>query len=139
MNAQATAGNSDNILKRREIRFKALPPGQTGRAAALLNGLPGLEVTRGPRDRVLIISYRVTDYTLMGIEEALATQGFQLDNTLYTKLMRALAHFCEETQLRNLRSPQRLIKKSNEVYVKVYDHHPHGDHDDTPVELREYR
>jgi hypothetical protein len=65
--------------------------------------------------------------------------GFHLDSSLYSKLVRALVYFCEETQRHNLESPERLIKKSNEVYIKVYDQHPHGDHDDTPVELREYK
>ena len=36
-----------------------------------------------------------------------------------------------------MRMPQRLIKKSNEIYVKAWEHHAHGDHDDTPLELRE--
>jgi hypothetical protein len=48
-------------------------------------------------------------------------------------------YFCEDTQMRNLRQPERLIKKSNEIYVKAWQHHPHGDHDDTPAELRDYR
>ena len=32
---------------------------------------------------------------------------------------------------------ERLIKQSNEVYIQAWDHHVHGDHDDTPLELRE--
>ena len=66
-------------------------------------------------------------------------QGFHLDNSLFSKLTRALIRYCEQTQLHTLRSPQRLIKKSNEVYVKAWEHHLHGDHDDTPPELREYK
>ena len=30
-------------------------------------------------------------------------------------------------------------KNEREVFVKAYDHEPHGDHDDTPPELRDYR
>ena len=79
------------------------------------------------------------EFSLEFLEDALREAGFHLDNSLYAKLVRAVVYFCEETQRHNLESPERLIKKSDEVYVKVYDRHPHGDHDDTPVEFREYK
>lgn len=125
--------------KRRELRFAALPPGQTQRALTLLRGLDGLRVEAVDGRRALVVSYDIFNYTLEGLEEALMQQGFHLDNSLWSKLMRALIRYCEQTQLHTLRSPQRLIKKSNEVYVKAWDHHLHGDHDDTPLELREYK
>lgn len=125
--------------KRRELRFGAMPPEQTGRAFALLSGLEGLKVEAVEGRRALIVSYDLFSYTLEGLEEALRQEGFHLDNTLYSKIIRALARYCEQTQLHTLRSPQRLIKKSNEVYVKAWDHHLHGDHDETPPELREYK
>ena len=70
---------------------------------------------------------------------ALVRQGFHLDNSMYSKLMRTVVYFCEETQMRNMRVPERLIKKSHEVYSKAWEHHPHGDHDETPPELRQER
>lgn len=126
-------------FKRRELRFAALPPNQTERALVLLRGLERLRVEPAAGRRALFVSYDIFDYTLEGLEEALMQQGFHLDNSLFSKLMRALIRYCEQTQLHTLRSPQRLIKKSNEVYVKAWDHHLHGDHDDTPPELREYK
>lgn len=126
-------------FKRRELRFSALPENQTQRALILLRGLDGLRVERIEGRRALSVSYDIFDYTLEGLEEALMQQGFHLDNSLFSKLMRALIRYCEQTQLHTLRSPQRLIKKSNEVYVKAWEHHLHGDHDDTPPELREYK
>ena len=125
--------------KHREIRFSMFPADQADRAHRLLAGLERLTSRRGPHQRGVSVRYDVTDYTLEGIETALRDQGFHLENTLYAKLMRALIHFCEDTELRNLRSPERLIKKSNEVYIKAWEHHPHGDHDDMPPELRDYR
>lgn len=125
--------------KRREIRFGLFPPGQTENALTLLAGLENLKVDPIPGRRAITVGYELTEYTLQGLENALRDQGFHLENTLYSKLMRALVNFCEDTQLHNLQSPERLIKKSNEVYVKAYEHHPHGDHDDTPPELREYK
>jgi len=126
-------------FKHRELRFSALPENQTQRALILLRGLDGLSVERIEGRRALSVSYDIFNFTLEGLEEPLTQQGFHLDNSLFSKLMRALIRYCEQTQLHTLRSPQRLIKKSNEVYVKAWDHHLHGDHDDTPPELREYK
>jgi len=81
----------------------------------------------------------VIDYTYQGLEKALRNLGYHLDNSLYCKIFRALVYFTEETQLGYLNAPARLIKQSNQVYIKAYQHHPHGDRDDTPVELREDR
>lgn len=127
------------LHKEREIRFAALPPGQTERALQAMRKLKGLVVSEGARPRMLVVRYSVLDYTLESLEDALREAGFHLDSSLYSKLVRALVYFCEETQRHNLVSPERLIKQSNEVYINVYDQHPHGDHDDTPVELREYK
>ena len=126
-------------IKRREIRFTKLPPGQAKRAAELLSGLEYLEVSGGPHLRGITVRYDLIDYTCEGLEKALRNLGYHLDNSLYCKIVRALVYFTEETQLGNLKAPARLIKQSNQVYIKAYQHHPHGDRDDTPVELREDR
>ena len=124
--------------KRRSLRFDALRPEQTEQVSQLLAGIEGLKVT-AVRANILLIHYDLTDYTLEGLEKALISQGFRFHDSLYRKLQRAFIYFWEETQLRNMRMPQRLIKKSNEVYVKAWEHHPHGDHDDTPADMREER
>ena len=131
--------SASGLIKQRELRFRAMPPGQTEKAIKALERLPGLKITPGPRPLSLTIEYSVIDYSLELIEDALREAGFHLDNSLYTKLVRALVYFSEETQRHNIDAPERLLKRSNEVYVTVYDQHPHGDHDDTPVELREYK
>ena len=126
-------------FKRREIRFTKLPPEQAARAAELLAGLEYLEVDCGPHARGITVRYDLVDYTYEGLERALRNLGYHLDNSLYCKIVRALVYFTEQTQLGNLKAPARLIKQSNQVYIKAYQHHPHGDRDDTPVELREDR
>lgn len=126
-------------VKRREIRFTKMPPDQARRASELLAGLEYLEVARGPHVRGISVRYDLLDYTCEGLEKALRNLGYHLDNSLYCKIVRAIVYFTEETQLRNLKEPARLIKQSNQVYIKAYQHHPHGDHDDTPAELREDR
>ncbi|WP_323004435.1 hypothetical protein [Denitromonas sp.] len=115
------------------------PRGRSNRALAALRRLRGLKVEPGPRALCLEVEYSVLDFSLELLENALRDAGFHLDNSLYVKLVRALVYFSEETQRHNIASPERLIKQSNEVYIKVYDQHPHGDHDDTPVELRDYK
>lgn len=128
-----------DALKRHEIRFNTTPSGQVAKAARLLYGLDGLLVQIGPGEHAITVEYSLTAYTLQGLESALSVQGFHLDGSIYSKIVRALIFFCEDTQLHNMRCPQRLIKQSHEVYVKAWEQHLHGDHDDTPPELREYK
>lgn len=123
--------------KHRELRFSELHPGQVEQAFVLLSGLEGLTVAPGSAGNGISVWYEVTDYTMRGLEAALIDQGFHLDNGLMCKLVRALVYFVEDTQLRNMRQPERLLKKSHEVYSKAWDSHPHGDRDDTPMDLRQ--
>ncbi|MBL8459597.1 hypothetical protein [Zoogloea sp.] len=132
---QAGAG----IAKTREIRFKPYPSGQIHQARRSLAALRGVQVEQGHHDLVLVVHYNVLDYTLELLEEALVNAGFQLERPLLVRLHRALIYYVEETQVHNLRSPERLIKQSHEVYISAYAAHPHGDHDDTPPDLREFK
>jgi len=125
--------------KHREIRFCKLKHWQLSDAIALLSSLPKLEVAPGTQPNGISVWYEITDYHMESLEQLLIDRGFHLENTLYCKLVRALVYFTEETQLRNLGQPERLIKQSHDVYSKAWEHHPHGDRDDTPPELREYK
>jgi len=129
----------DDALRKQEIKFASIPTGQAEVAKLMLRAMAGLGVASGKSSESLLISYDLAHYTLRAIDSYLEAQGFILDTSLYSKLKRALVYFCEDTQCRNAKAPQRLIKQSNQVYVKAYDHHPHGDHDDTPIELREFK
>lgn len=125
--------------KVREIRFKELPPGQVERAWRALRLIKGLQVERCVHPLYLVVRYSVLDHTLEAIEAGLRESGFALDNGLYSKLLRALIYFSEETQRHNLEAPERLIKQSHEVYVQAWAQHSHGDRDETPQELRDYK
>ncbi len=124
------------LRKHREIRFAKLPPNQANYARQLLAHLPNIELVPGALPNCLSVVYDVTEYTLEGLEAALSHSGLHLDSSLLAKLIRALVYFSEETQLRNMAGPQRLIKKSHEIYCQAWEHHPHGDRDETPPELR---
>ena len=134
-----TANPQTDLHKRREIVFAKFPPGQVPEAAGLLGRLERLEVRADSAHRLVGVGYSLCDYTLRELEDHLEDRGFHLDNTLMSKLMRALIHYVEDTQLHNMEAPERLIKKSHEAYVRAWEQHAHGDHDDTPVEWREYK
>lgn len=127
-----------DLEKDREIVFHPLPPGQVERARILLEGLDGLVVMECGDGCRLLVRYHVCEYTLEGLETALADQGFHLDNSLLTKVKRALAYFCEGVQRRNVAANEPDIK-SQQAFMKVYERHLHGDRDDTPEEWRAYK
>lgn len=127
-----------DLEKDREIVFHALPNGQAERALALLEGLEGLAVTVGLDGKRLLVRYHVCEYTLESLEMALTDQGFHLDNSLLSKLKRALAYFCESVQRSNLAANEPDIK-SQQAFMEVYERHLHGDRDDTPEEWRSYK
>ena len=130
---------ASGVAKTREIRFKDFPPGQAAQAWRSLAALRGVRVEAGRDELTLVVHYNVLDFTLQLLDEALVNAGFHLDRSLLIRLHRALIYYVEDTQVHNLRSPERLIKQSHEVYIQAYAHHPHGDRDDTPPELREFK
>lgn len=128
------------IRKARTIAFDKLPPGQVPEARDFLTSVDRLEVAPASEKLALDVAYDLHDHSLEEIETALQDKGFHLDSTLLSKLMRALYYYVEETQLHNLDAPDRLLKKSqHRAYTQAWERHPHGDHDDTPPEWREYK
>jgi hypothetical protein len=89
-------------------------------------------------DRTLLVRYEVPNYTLQRVEKALTAEGFHLDNSILTKIRRALVYYCEAIQCENLAPPPR-DRLSKQIFAQVYENHAHGDHDDTPEEWRSYR
>ena len=128
------------IRKERTIRFSEIPPGQVPEAAGFLRGLLGLDVRFEPGQFHIDVAYDLHDHSLEELEDALVDKGFHLDCALLTKLVRALHYYVEETELHNFEAPERLLKRSqNQAYIQAWERHPHGDHDDTPPEWREYK
>jgi hypothetical protein len=126
-----------DILKRREIVFHPLPPGQVERALALLSGLPGLTVSQsGPL--ALQLAYCVADYTLQDLETALAAQGFHLEGSLLIRIRRTLAYYSERVQRENMGKPEPRTK-NYQAHMEAWTKRPHGDHDETPAEWRQYK
>lgn len=132
--------NPPPIRKERTLYFSEIPPGQVEEAARFLAGLTGLSVAPHPEQLSIDVSYDLHDHSLEELENILIDKGFHLGCALLVKLMRALYYYVEETELHNLEAPERLLKKSqNQAYIQAWERHPHGDHDDTPLEWREYK
>ncbi len=129
----------DDRHKQRHLVFYPLPPGQAEAAVALLGRIDGLKVRCEPDGVSLRVEYDLPDFTLQGIEETLTGRGFHLDGSLLSRLRRALVHYCEEVQCENLAAEGERCQKSREIWVQAYEHHPHGDADETPEEWRAYR
>lgn len=128
------------IRKERSIQFSKFPPGQVPEASDYLNRIEHIAAEPHVEERAVDVAYDLREHSLEEIESALQDKGFHLDSTLLSKLVRALIYYVEETQLHNLDAPERPLKKSqNEAYTHAWEQHPHGDHDDTPPEWREYK
>lgn len=128
------------IRKERTIRFAEFPPGQIPEACDFLGGLQNLEISPNREDFSIGVAYDLHYHSLEELETALEDKGFHLECSLLNKLIRALIYYVEETEIHNLDAPTRLLKKSqNEAYTQAWERHPHGDHDDTPPEWREYK
>lgn len=127
-----------DMKKQRDIHFHAIPTDQATQAARLLSRHDDLHVAAKPSELAITVHYEITSWTLISIEEHLAEAGFHLDGSLLHRLKRALIHYTETVQLENLHHPEREYK-TKEVYIHAWEHHPHGDYDETPEELREYR
>lgn len=129
-----------DLKKKREILFAKFPPGQVPEAADDLQRLDEVEIELKYEKRSLGVAYDLQEHTLQELDEHLVDKGYHLDNTLLSKLTRALIYYVEDTQLHNLGAPEKRIKRSaQEAYVNAWEQHPHGDHDDTPPEWREYK
>lgn len=131
---------ADELTRIRDIVFNSEPLGQPERAYSILSGMPGCKVEFSNVPNTLRVSYSLRHYTLEGLEHGLIQEGFHLDSSALHNIGRKIIYYCEDTICHNLDIPlQRTKKNEQEVFIKAYDHMPHGDHDDTPPELRDYK
>jgi hypothetical protein len=127
--------NPFELHKERILVFSDEPADQVEQAHLLLDGLKNFEVERGPAPRSLRIRYSITHYSLEGLQKALLKEGFVFDFCLLDRIRHTLIHYCEDVQYHNLKTPEpRTKNNSQEVFVKAYEQHPHGDHVDIPPE-----
>lgn len=130
---------SDSI-RHRELAFAPLHPDahQARSALLLLSDIEGIEHLELMDELHLRVSYHIETVSLRMIEQALIEVGFHLDNSLLTKLKRALYYYSEDVQRDNLgcgRGEHNCIQK---VFVNRYQNLPHGCRDDRPEHWRRY-
>jgi hypothetical protein len=132
--------NPFELQKQRVLVFRNDPDNQLDQAYLLLSGLENFHVERAAQPNSLLIRYSIQHYSLEALEKALAREGFRLEAGLVDRIKKQLIHYCEDVQYHNLKTPEpRTKNNSQEIFVKAYEHHPHGNHDDTPKELREFK
>ena len=132
--------NPFELQKQRELVFSPDPADQVMHAYLLLNGLPDCKVERTDQQNTLLVSYSLEHYTLEGLERALEKEGFKLDHSLLHSIGRQIIYYCEDTACHNMETPDYPTKsREKELFVKLYEQHLHGDHDDTPPESRKYK
>jgi hypothetical protein len=126
-----------DIQKRREIVFHPLPPGQIELALALLMQVPGIKAME-LGNLGLQIEYCIAEHCLEDIETLLLAQGFHLEGSLLIRIKRNLAYYCERVQRENLGKPAPRTK-NYPAHMEAWTKRPHGDHDETPAEWRQYK
>lgn len=126
----------ETTLKHREILFATPHPdaNQAQSAVVMLVDVDGVEQVSALTPTQLSISYDVTLVTLNLIEQALSELGFHLDNSLLSKMKRALYYYTEETLRINLGCPNCTQK----VFVHHYQQQAHGCRDERPEHWRNY-
>lgn len=127
--------NPFELRKERLLAFSDEPAEQVEQAYLLLNGLPNFAVERCPEPQHLRIHYSVAHYSLEGLQKALQNEGFVFEVSLLDRIKHTLIHYCEDIQYHNLKTPEpRTKNNAQEVFVKAYEQHPHGDHVYIPPE-----
>ena len=128
------------LIKHREICFCRLHPDphQAQTVMLLLSDIDGiLGVRRAEGERVQV-NYDLSRLSLKIIEEALIELGFHLDNSLFSKLMRALHYYAEEAQRANLGCRDSRSHHTLDIFIQRYQHLPHGCRDNRPEYWRRY-
>ena len=132
--------DTSELDKQRDIVFSEDPPGQIERAYQFLSELPNCKVEHCDTPNALRVSYNLRHHTLENLENNLTDKGFHLDHSMLRSIERNVIHYSEDTLCHNMDIPMHPTKKNERVvFVKAYDHEPHGDHDDIPPELRDYK
>ena len=132
--------NLSELDKQREIIFSPAPEGQLERAREFLSGLPDCSVVYLGAENTLSVAYNLQQHTLEELESLLVEKGFQLDHSVLRNIERNIIYYCEDTICHNMDVPAHRTKKNErEVFIQAYEHEPHGDLDESPPELRDYK
>ncbi len=129
-----------DVIRHRELHFAPLHPDahQARTVLLLLSDVEGIVHTELIDSLRLRVSYNLEYLTLRMLEETLSDFGFHLDNSLLTKLKRALYYYSEEVQRDNLQCARGDGNCIQKVFINRYQNLPHGCRDDRPEHWRRY-
>jgi hypothetical protein len=132
--------SNDELIKQRDIHFMSPQADKNPAAAAnsLLNQIDGIIEASDLHEHCLSVTYHLGKITLNDIDDILQDVGFHLDNSIMSKLKRALYYYAEETQLANLGYDHAESKSTLEIFISRHNQLPHGCRDERPIHLRRY-
>ncbi len=130
----------EDVIKHREICFRGPhAEGRQAQAAALvLSDVLGVTQVRPLDADRLAVSYDIRQVNLEALENLLAEMGFHLDNSLMTKMRRALWYYCDSCQQARLGCSRGSRNCTQAVFVNTYRQRPHGCRDPRPEHWRKY-
>ena len=131
-----------DTIKHREVAFHDHLPGQQQALDAILalSGIEGvLEVSlAGPSHNAIRIDYDLRQIDLCTIEALLFELGFHLDNSLLTKIKRALYYYTESNELACLSPARGQGNSTRDIFTHCYLSQRHGCRDTRPEHWRRY-
>jgi len=129
-------------LKHREVAFRDPLPGQQQALDAILalsdiDGVHEVSLVNQSRNAVRV-SYDLRQIDLCTIEALLFELCFHLDNSLLTKIKRALYYYIEGIELENLAVSRDQDQSTRDIFTKCYLGQRHGCRDARPEHWRRY-
>lgn len=113
-------------------------PNQAQTAWLFLCHIPGIEHIDVLSPTLLIVHYYLEHVTLDEIESHLIEHGHTLDNSISSRIRRAIYHYTDETERANLFSPDLFSKSTLDISINQYQHENHGCRDKRIKYWRDY-
>jgi len=131
---------NNDLIKRRDIHFMSPQAVNNPAASAidLLGEIEGVQELIHKHEHSLVVCYDLSKISLNDIEDLLMEVGFHLDNSILSKLKRALFYYAEDTQLANLGYDHAQSKSTLEIFINRHNQLPHGCRDERPDHYRRY-
>lgn len=128
-------------IKHRDIYFCDRHPKQqqAETATLLLQDIAGIKSASLLDDHRLQVHYNIQYMSLEIIERALTELGFHLDNSLLSKVKRALYYYTEEVQRENLGITEDQKNNTQSVFINRYQNLQHGCRDGKQEYWRKYQ
>ena len=135
-------GSLPEPVKRREIGFRDphTDPQQALSAVLLLADVDGIvhASSPDPERNSIVVVYDLGRISLRVIEALLTELGFHLDNSLLSKLKRALYYYTEDNEMQSLHIHDDQDASTREIFMRCYRGKKHGCRDSRPEYWRNY-